>query len=159
MATTQKFLNGTLATITAAADLNGLANNALVVATNVNPYDNTPGTGSSGTTGDGWPYAYIDLQVGAPAAAFAANTGISIWFLQSVDGGSTYEDGSASLTPSRPPDIVIPLEATATAQHITRVCDIPPCKFKVLIKNDGTGQALAASGNTLRLLPFTNQAV
>jgi hypothetical protein len=36
---------------------------------------------------------------------------------------------------------------------------VPPGNFYALLKNDGTGQSFAASGNTLKMRPLTLQSV
>lgn len=142
--TTTKYLSGTIATLLS-TELNSLANNSLAVGS---AYDNSANLNIM---------AEVELVV-TYGSAPTANTGCSIWFLRDIDG-TNYEDGGSSLTPSRPPDLVIPLETATTAQRITRRCAIPPGTFKPLLKNDGTGQAMAASANTLKILPLTFQAV
>lgn len=76
-----------------------------------------------------------------------AGANIAIWFLQSVDGGSTYE--SAQNTPSssvpalsRPPDAVIPLDLVATGtagvrKFATGRVKLPSGTFKVVAQNNG----------------------
>jgi hypothetical protein len=83
-----------------------------------------------------------------------ANTSFCVWLLREVDG-TNYEDGGASVTPTRPPDMIFTVRAVTTAQRIIVVCDLPPSAPKVLIRNDGTGQAIASSGNTLKLRPVS----
>ncbi len=147
MTTTMKYVQGSIATLSSTA-LNSLANNALVLAS---AYDNST---------DMYPLAEVEFsQSTAFGTAPTANTGISIWWLRNPDG-TNYEDGGTSLTPSRPPDVTIPLEAqNGTAQRITKRCAIPPGTFKPLIKNDATGQAFPASGNVLKILPLSYQSV
>lgn len=76
-----------------------------------------------------------------------AGANIAIWFLQSVDGGTTYE--SAQNTPSttvpalsRPPDAVIPLDLVATGVGGVRKfasgrVKLPSGTFKVVAQNNG----------------------
>jgi len=143
MATTEKLLvSGTLDTVlnTGAS----LANNSLAVAT-YTPTDQN--------------YPLWEVQLNATfSVAPTAGTGFSVWFLRSLDGGSTYEDGDATTTPGKSPDLVLPLRAVTTAQQVTRVVAAPPGSPKVLAKNDGTGQS-ASSGWTLKIRPVTRQAV
>jgi hypothetical protein len=87
-----------------------------------------------------------------------ANTGISIWFLREIDG-TNYEDGSSTVTPTRNPDVVFGVRATTNAQRMIKTCMLPPGNFKPLVRNDGTGQAFAASGNTVKIRPVTLQSV
>jgi hypothetical protein len=83
-----------------------------------------------------------------------ANTSFCVWLLREVDG-TNYEDGGTSVTPTRPPDLIFTVRAVTTAQRIIAVCDLPPGAPKVLIRNDGTSQAIASSGNTLKLRPVS----
>lgn len=144
MPTVTKWLLGTQTTLVSTG-ANSLANDALVAGST---FDNTVGQ-----AGDG--YTFCDLEL---VAQFGTNptagTGISIWFLQSQDG-TNYEDGSSSITPARIPDCVIPVRAVTTAQRIIKRCLLPQGKLTPLLKNDGTGQAFAASGNTLKVRPVT----
>jgi hypothetical protein len=128
-------------------ELNSLANNALNISA---AFDNT-----YGAAGNGYVLADVELVVQFGTNP-TAGTGIAVWFLQSQDG-TNYEDGDASTTPARRPDLVIPVRAVTTAQRIIRRVNLPPGKLKVLAKNDGTGQAFAASANTLKIRPYTYQ--
>jgi hypothetical protein len=124
--------------------LNSLANNGLVL--------------SSATTLTETDYLYAEVElVVTYGSAPTANTAISIWFLR-VPDGTNYEDGDASTTPVRAADVVLPLRAVTTAQRIVAVGNIPYGNFKILLKNDGTGQTMAASGNTLKIKPITIKA-
>ena len=145
MATTQKWLRGTADTALT-TELNSLANNSNAVK-------------SAAVAISSSEYILAEIEfyvtfVGTPSA----NTGLSVWFLREVDG-TNYEDGSSSITPPRAPDIVFGVRATTSAQRIIKTCVIPPGFFKPLVRNEGTGQALAASGNILKIRPFTLQSV
>ena len=124
--------------------LNSLANNGLVLSA------------VTSLTETDYLYADVELVV-TYGSAPTANTAIAIWFIR-VPDGTNYEDGDASITPIRAADAVLPLRAVTTAQRITVTANIPYGNFKVLLKNDGTGQAMAASGNTLKLRPITIKA-
>jgi hypothetical protein len=138
---TQTYLSGSIANLLT-TELNSLANNALVA-------------GSAYTAGGGYLLAELELVV-TYGTAPTANTGVSVWLLRSVDGTNT-EDGSSSVTPARAPDVVFPLRAVTTAQRIVRRVVIPPGNWTPLAKNDGVGVAMAATGNTLKILPLTYQ--
>ena len=87
-----------------------------------------------------------------------ANTPIYVWLLREIDG-TNFEMGSASVTPNRPPDIIFTITNVTTAQRIIRsVIDIPPGPIRPLVRNAGTGQAFASSGNTLKIRPRTFQS-
>lgn len=137
---TVKQAYGTIASVLT-TELNSMANNALVL--------------SSATSLTETGYLECDVEVVCTfGVAPTAGTGFSVWFLRIIDG-TNYEDGGTSVTPSRAPDLVIPARAVATAQRIIVCGYVPPGNFQVLVKNDGTGQALSASGHTLKLIPRT----
>ena len=118
-----------------------MANNALVL--------------SSATSLTETGYLECDVEIVCTfGVAPTSGTGFSIWFLRNIDG-TNYEDGGTSVMPSRAPDLVIPVRAVTTAQRVIVCGYVPPGKFKILIKNDSTGQAIASSGNTLKLIPRT----
>ena len=90
------------------------------------------------------------------ATAPTANNPIYIWLLREIDG-TNFEDGSASVTPTRNPDVVVAVRAVTTAQRaIVPIYDIPPGPIKTLVRNL-SGTAFAASGNTVKLRPKTVQ--
>jgi len=119
-----------------------LANNALAVSSAIT------------ITDTGYLEADLELVVTFSVAP-TASTGISVWFLREVDG-TNYEDGGASVTPTRAPDCVIPVAALTTAQRVNAVAMLPPGPFKVLAKNDGTGQTMS-TGWTLKVKPYSYQ--
>ena len=149
MATTEKYLLGSQTTLLSSG-LNSLTNNSLAASA---AFDNT-----QGATGDGYTLCDLELAV-TYGVAPTANTGCSIWFCATQDG-TNYEDGNdATVTPARAPDLVIPLRAVTTAQRIIVPVVLRWGKYIVVLKNDGTGQSMAASGNTLKIRPVTRQAV
>lgn len=143
----QTQISGTLQTLMT-TELNSLANNALVVSSVA---------GASGVitlTSSGYPQALCELVVTFGTAP-TANTTVNIWFLTDADG-TNFEDGSSSVTPTRNPDVIFVVRAVNTAQRIQKLCRLPVGTFKVLALNNGTGQAFAASANTVKILPITN---
>jgi len=145
MATTQKWARGTTDTVLT-TELNSLANNTNAVKA----------TAVSVTSSD-YVMAEVELYVTFSAAP-TSNTGISIWFLREVDN-TNYEDGTSSVTPTRPPDVVFGVRAVTTAQRIVKTCLLPPGSFKPLLRNEGTGQAFVSTGNFVKVKPFTLQSV
>lgn len=143
-----KYLLGTQTTLATTA-LNSQANNALVSCT---VFDNTVGG-----AGDGYTLCDVELFVTFGTNPTAA-TGVSLWLLTTQDG-TNYEDGDSSTTPARPPDFVFPVRAVTTGQRIIRRGVLTHGKFTPLLKNDGTGQAFAASTNTLKIRPVTPEGV
>lgn len=149
MATTEKYLLGSQTSLLTTG-LNSLANNAQALSA---AFDNT-----QGQTGDGYTLCDVELVV-TYGSAPTANTGVSVWFLGTQDG-TNYEDGDATpIQPARLPDVVFPLRAVTTAQRIIRRVWLPWGLMKALLRNDGTGQAMAASGNTLKIRVVSRQAV
>ena len=148
MAAVQKWKVGTQTSLLTTG-LNSLANNALAIS---GAFDNTQ------TTGAGAGYTLCDVELVATyGSAPTANTAVAVWFLGSQDG-TNYEDGDASITPARMPDVVFPVRAVTTAQRIIRRAWLPWGLLKALLKNDGTGQAMAASNNTLKVRPVTAES-
>lgn len=96
---------------------------------------------------------FIDLEVSLASVDLSSqdNPAIYIWFITSIDGGSTYEDGDGTpITPARQPDIIIPLREVSAAQVvIQRNIIFPPFNVKLMWGNR-TGTAHASSGNTLK---------
>jgi hypothetical protein len=155
MATTEKLLIGTESVLMTTTNLSALANNALFLSA---AYNNVQAGGS----GDGYTLCRVTCKLEMAVAA-TANTGVSVWFLKSQDGGTTYESGGTAYTPLRLPDLIIPAPVDTT-QRITMRDVLMPCGFfKMLLKNDGTGQAFAtdtaSTGSQLSITPITRQSV
>lgn len=145
----ERYRRGSIATVMS-TDLNNMANNALVVA--AADFDN-----AAGGTGDGFTMAEYEA-VFTFGTAPTAGTVLAGWWLATPDG-TNREDGSTSITPARAPDFVFPVRAVTTAQRIVVDAPLPVGAVRMLLKNDGTGQALAASGNTVKIRPYTYDGV
>lgn len=149
MPTTEKYLLGSQTTLLSTG-LNSLANNGLAISS---AFDNT-----QGQAGDGYTLCDLELVLASIGAAYTANTAIAVWLLGSQDG-TNYEDGDASTTPAKLPSATFPVRAVTAAQRIVRRVWLPFGKCKALLKNDGTGQSFASSGNTLIIRPVARQGV
>jgi hypothetical protein len=124
-------------------ELNSLANNA-----------NAVHASSVTISSAGFLRCELELLVTFGTAP-TANTTVNVWLLHELDG-SNFEDGSGSITPLRVPDAFFALRAVTTAQRIIFVAELPPgTTIRPLLRNDGTGQAMASSGNTLKIRPLT----
>lgn len=135
-----KQIYGTIASILT-TELNSMANNASVLS----------GVTSLSEVG----YLECDIEIVCTfGIAPTSGSGFSVWFIRAIDG-TNYEDGDASIVPSRAPDLVIPVRSVNTIQRIIICGYVPPGNFQVLIRNDRTGQAITSSGNTLKLIPRT----
>ncbi len=148
-------------------DLNSLAANTPVVSSvggSSGVFNNQAG-GTSNLVG--YAYGRINFTIAALASACTTST-IGMWFLQSSDAGSTYEDGSSSTVPSRPPDVVFFPKATASAQVLAGVSNVgdpenhgstkirlPAGHFKCLLYWSGGNVALASSGSSVKVIAFT----
>lgn len=153
--TTEKLIIGTETVLATNTNLSALANNALFLSSAFNNVQ-------AGGGGDGYTLCRITATL-TMAVAATANTGFSVWFLKSQDGGTTYESGGTAYTPLRLPDLVFPAPVDTTQRIVMRDVLMPAGFFEVLIKNDGTGQALktdtASTGSKLTLVPITRQSV
>lgn len=152
MATTLEMLEQGSAVTLLSTELNSLANNTMCSAGSAQT--NTQATSNF----NGYVRGKIELNIGAPGGTLTANSTVDFWFLKTVDG-SNYEDGSSSVTPQRIPDVVFPMRNVSTAQRIVRECWVPVGTWKPIAKNDGTGQTLASSGNTIKIILNTDQSV
>ncbi len=159
MATTQEYLLGSAVTLMT-TELNSLASSATLAAGAISTvggtsglFNNTAGGGGIG----GYTSAKWELVLAAPAGTLTAGTGAFVWLISTVDG-TNYEDGSNSVIPARPPDIIIPVRAISTAQRVVRELAMPSGNWYVLMAQN-TGQTWGATANTLKILPVTIQGV
>jgi hypothetical protein len=143
MATTTTQVVGTIATVLS-TELNSLASNGQALSS------------SAYSASGGYLMAEVELACTFPGGTPTNNSGVLIWFLRAPDG-TNYEDGDASTTPARPPDVAFLVRQVTSSQRQARRGLIPPGTFKVLVRNDNTGQAMASSGNTVKILPLTYQ--
>lgn len=135
------------------SELASLANNAYVVSS----VSGTSGVFKNNTTFQAI-YGELPLTLGAIGSALGAGAVLSGWFLKSYDGGSTFEQTAAA--PSRNADFYFNLPATtiaaAAVYWAANIVLLPAIPFKIGILNS-TGQALAASGNTIKCAPVAEQ--
>ncbi len=157
MSTITKTLLQTNTVTLLSTELNSLANNSLAISS-VGGTSGVFNFAIGGSDLDGYQELEMELVIASMGGTPTAYTGFSVWFLGALDG-STFEDGSGSVEPARGPDKVIPIRAVSTAQRIKVTCQAPRGSNKVLIKNNGTGQALASSGNTLKVKAATDSQV
>lgn len=125
--------------------LKNLAVSAIAVGAD---FDNSPSSTNRRV------FADIYLHVRGSSTGFVANDFISVWFLRSFDGGSTWEDGdSTPTTPARPPDVIIPVRAVTTQQNVVIPGIVmPPGHFKPCVKNTGSiAFTNTAAENTLKM--------
>ena len=93
-------------------------------------------------------YADFRLYLAEQGSARSSGANVTMWILPEVDG--TYPYGSASLEPQA--ELIVgsfSFDAATDARYaVLRDVPLPPSDFHVVVKNN-TGQALAATGNTL----------
>jgi len=156
MAITRKWVYQASAITVASTELNGLAAGGLNVAsTNQN---NTQGQANL----DGYTRALFLMNLALTTGNYAANSTLDVWLLREVPMTSgTFEDGSSSVTPARPPDFSFALQASSAAQKQAQDVRLPPGTFGILFRNNqSTGtQALAATGNTITMVAYTDSGV
>lgn len=134
-------------------ELNALANAALIISS----VGGASGKFTNSDTAQGI-FADMFLTLGAIGSALAAGANLAGWFLTSPDSGTTIE--SLTVAPPRAPDFILPLPATtigaASVYRSGGLVRLPALQFKVLLQNN-SGQALAATANTLKMAPYAVQ--
>lgn len=106
---------------------------------------------------------YMDVELSITYGTNpTAGSLIELYVVRSVDGGSTYEDGSTTgpIVPASGYAGAFVLRAVTTTQvMVIPGVSVPPGYFKVMVYARTTGQTAAASGNTLRALMYGEQVV
>lgn len=99
-------------------------------------------------------YADFEFTIAAQGSARANDAHVQLYLLPSIDGTNfTYGDDSTTPPASALVGSFI-LDASTSARVVhLRGVELPPEDFKLLVYNN-TGQALAASGNTLKLFRY-----
>lgn len=128
-------------------ELNALANASVIVSS----VGGTSGLFTNSNTGQA-KVGEIFFTLGT-VTTMSAGANLAGWFLQSPDSGTTLE--SLTVVPPRPPDFIVPLDAT-TGNKVYKAAGqvrLPALQFKVLVQNN-SGQAFTSTGNTLKLAPI-----
>lgn len=123
-------------------EMNSLANGALTALGSV--LNNSSGL------------VYADLEF-ASGGSFSPTGGmIQVWFLVSLDGGSTYEDGGGAVMPSGLPDASIPIRVGSS---IVVRCGCPriqlPVGYYKPVALNATGATLPTVNNIIRMATYT----
>jgi hypothetical protein len=94
---------------------------------------------------------FLKVQIELASVDLSSETSphIQIRLIESIDGGTTYEDNDDQAWA-----ISLPLAATSAAHKRIGDLMIPPGYFKLAVVNK-TGAAFAATGNTLSYAPYT----
>jgi len=127
-------------------ELNALANGANVIGAAI---DNTATLNTC---------LALELNLAAQGSARSAGAYVAVYIVKSVDG-TNYGYGGVGLNPAATDWVAnFVLDAATTARYATLVgIQIPPCKFMILVQNN-TGQAFAATGTTLKYAVYDMQA-
>lgn len=158
--TRQRLQRAAIQLDSATSELNSLANNGVVVS--VVTFSNVIGD----SQGQGSDLCEAALNLGAVSAgAFSATAALYVWLLEEKDG-SNFEtpyqsSGTTTTAPlGRAADLIISGMANVSnvaLKNLKAYGDLPICgTIKALIWNQ-TGQALAASSNSLFIYPQTDQ--
>jgi hypothetical protein len=125
-------------------DLNALANNGSVVG------------GTITATKD--LYIALELYVHTQASARSAGGHVLIYLLPTVDG-TNFSYGANALEDAGSLLCAFNLDAAVTARYVVRKnLPLPPFDFKLQVTNK-TGQALAATGSTLKYRLYSYESV
>jgi hypothetical protein len=96
----------------------------------------------------------VYFVAGGSISSIAAGGNISGWWCKSTDGGTTFEKTVSNTAFPRPPDLLIPLDASYSSSDI-RFGLIAPCPWpsaKLFVINN-SGQTLPSSGNKILAAP------
>ncbi len=150
-ATTVELIEQGTATDVLTTELNSLASASSTAAGTA--FNNAQATANF----NGYPYASVQFTMASYTGTPAAGSALYVWFLKSIDGGTTYEDTAGA----RAPDVIIPIAQTGSGPQKVTVQNvpIPVGYFKAQAKNVNTGVTLNGSGNKVTLLPNTMQGV
>jgi hypothetical protein len=139
-------------------ELNSLASSSGLTAGAISSVGGSSGVFNNVYSGGGlggYIQGLFELELAAPGGTLSAGTAAYVWFLTEVDG-THYEDGSASVIPARPAQLIIPVRAVSTTQRIIVPGYLPANSWYVLLAQN-TGQTWGSSANTLKVIPATYQ--
>jgi hypothetical protein len=127
-------------------ELNSLANGAYSAASA------TLNNEFAGGLGNGALFCSVEghFVFGSPPTA---GTGVAVWFHRCVDGANcdTAFDSDGSPASGKTPALILPVSAGQTDTRVTVQTVCPEGLFKVQVLSDSTGQAMASSGNTVKI--------
>ena len=96
-------------------------------------------------------YCKVQIQLASVDLSSQSSPGVKIRLIETIDGGTVYEDNDDKAWA-----ITLPIAATNAAHVRIGALEIPPSNFKLAVVND-TGVALAATGNVLSYVTFTEE--
>jgi hypothetical protein len=151
-ATSLQYSVGTAVTMLS-TEMNGITSNSYTSVGSA-IYDNAVGQNGGGAT-----RCRVEVFVTFQTTTPTANTQILVWLVKSADGTNYEITPTSAITPGSALQLSFPVNS-GTGQLITRGVqdiDCPPGKMKAVLKNDGTAQTFATSGNTVKIYPVTLQ--
>jgi hypothetical protein len=104
-------------------------------------------------------HLFADLELAVDfVSAPTAGTVVELYLLPSIDGGTTYPDGSTSILPQSSLYVggFAVRNTTAAQVMVIRGVALPPGYYKYLVQNT-TNQAFPATGSTLRMNTYQIQ--
>lgn len=132
-----------------------------VLSTGLNSLANNVGVVSALLTADALLYGDLELNTGTWGVAPTAGSLLEVYLVRGIDG-TNYDDYGTSATAYGPQNGFVggfPLRAVTTAQRIILPqILLPPLDFYVMVINK-SGQAMNASGNTVKMRRYSEQAV
>ena len=142
------------------AAFSNLLNNTAVTSA---VFNNTQASGTVGAGGVGGDVFATLKFILVMAVGASANTGFTVWVLRSLDGGATYDSGTAVFMATQPARTTVGAPTDTTQMQATRDIMLPPGFIKFLVKNDGTGQATktdaTATGSSMTITTYSRQSV
>ena len=137
---------GSISTVISSG-LNTLADDANAISSEI---DNTS-----------YVYLFNDVELYTSTLGYTPTAGaaVELYLVEALDG-TNYEDGDASIDPPAANLVgVFNIRiSTAIQRHVMRQIPIPPAKYKYVVINK-IGTSMAASGNTLKVVPFRYKTV
>jgi hypothetical protein len=104
-------------------------------------------------------YGDFELFINTFGVAPVVDSTIDLYVVPATDG-TNYNDGSATVQPINFYRGSWSLRAAAVAFRLTiQGVLLPPVPFKLTVFNNATGQALPATGNTVRMTGYREQFV
>lgn len=129
-------------------ELNSLADGAACSASSA--FDND-------SASQRWPEAMVEIYIAAQGTNRSSGASVSLYVIPTTDGTNYGDVTDECLNNYRVDSYSLDDGATAARYIVGRIL-LPPTDYKVVLKNN-TGQAFAATGNTVKFREFTAEDV
>lgn len=129
---------------------------ALVTSSQLSGLSTVQGALGAAVTGNTFQYAQIELVVNS-TGVLSVGDFFSVYLLRAPNG-TNYEDGSTTVTPARPADVVIPVRGVTNGSQRVTIDQVvlPPGSFTPLIFNLAS-TAVSTATSVLSYLPYNDQ--